>query len=529
MRYWPFMAKSRRYWAAVTVILAWGAALGWLALRRTGQSDLSLIASQASLRLAPGEAWFRVMAGEVQIGYAGITLDTLENGRYRIREQVSLELPGDTALIRTIRSTEYYLGAGLSVDSLISRIVRPGRRDEFRASEREGGWDVATSWDGTTTSGRMELAASPQGVTPAPVPLRVVPLRLALVGALATGDERTLPVAAGWPAAAWSTTMTTARDSVAIFADSSEVHPESGQWVPVTWDTVRTRELLMDSPEGPVRMVLDPRGTVISIEHPFGVRWVREEFSVARFNFRNALASLEPAIRAQLPVLTRAPLRGEHLRPDAQGTTYAITRRDGGSIDGALLATLASGRQRVARGELTVAQQGSSLGRPGRMVPADPLIQLEHPLVVAFADTMESSITPTGFKELSKALMARVQADTALRAAVDAAGALRLGRARPEGLARLMVAVLRRNGFNARLAIGVRPVGDTLLTHAWVEAIHRSYSDWISIDPATGEIMSTTWIRLSHAGSATPEDLLPLVADVRFTPVTAPATEGATP
>ena len=96
-------------------------------------------------------------------------------------------------------------------------------------------------------------------------------------------------------------------------------------------------------------------------------------------------------------------------------------------------------------------------------------------------------------------------------AAVDAAGALRLGRARPEGLARLMVAVLRRNGFNARLAIGVRPVGDTLLTHAWVEAIHRSYSDWISIDPATGEIMSTTWIRLSHAGSATPEDLLPLV------------------
>lgn len=523
------MAKSPRYWAAVAVILTWGAALGWLALRRTGQSDLSLIASQASLRLAPGEAWFRVMAGDVQIGYAGITLDTLANGRYRIREQVSLELPGDTALIRTIRSTEYFLGAGLSVDSLISRFVRPGRRDEFRASEREGGWDVRTSGLGDTTQGRMELTANPQGVSTAAVPLRVVPLRLALVGALATGDERTLAVAAGWPAAAWSTSMATAGDSTAVFADSSEVHPDSGRWVPVTWDTVRTRALLVESPDGPVRMVLDPRGTVVSIEHPFGVRWIREEFSVARFNFRNVLDSLEPGIREQLPVLVRAASSGNGLVADDRETTYDVTRRDGRGVDGGLLARLASGRQRVARGHLTISRQGSSVGRPGRMVPADPMIQLEDSAIVAFANEVGPAVSSTEFAALARAIGLRVQLDTAMQAATDAAGALRSGRARPEGMARLMVAVLRRHGFSARLAIGVRPAGDSLLTHAWVEAIHRNFADWLSIEPTTGELMSTAWIRLGHAGSAAPEDLLPLVADVRFTPVTAPATEGVTP
>lgn len=525
------MAKSRRHWAAIGVIVAWAATLTWLAVRRTGQSDLSLIASQASLRLAPGEAWFRVMAGEVQIGYAGITLDTLANGRYRIREQVSLEVPGDTALIRTIRSTEYYLGAGLSVDSLISRYVRPGRRTEFRAEDAQAGWSVRVAGKGTPQGGRLELG---EGVAPlpmAPVPLRVVPLRLALVGALATGNERTLTVAAGWPAGAWSTTMTTAGDSTAIYADSSEVDPESGRWLPVTWDTVRTRALVLDTPEGPIRLVLDFRGTVVSLEHPLGVRWIREEFSVARFNFRSVLATLEPQIRNQLPTLVRAAAADNPATEAERRTTYAVTRRDGSAIEPRMLMLLGTGRQRVARGQLTVSRsrEGTTVGRPSRVVPADPLIQVEDSAVAQLAEQVAGLITPTGFGRLAAVIANRVALDTAESAATDAAGAVRSGRARPEGLARLMVAVLQHHGFSARLAIGVRPVGDTLMTTAWVEAVHRNYGAWLSIDPVSGKLMSTAWIRISHAGSAAPEDLLPLVADVRFTPVAAPTTEGATP
>ena len=92
-----------------------------------------------------------------------------------------------------------------------------------------------------------------------------------------------------------------------------------------------------------------------------------------------------------------------------------------------------------------------------------------------------------------------------------------------------MVAVLRRHNIGARLAIGVRPTAEGLLTGAWVEAVEGNSNEWSAIDPASGRPMSTAWIRLSHAGSAEPEDLLPLVADVRFTHVDALTDEGATP
>lgn len=525
----PLMAKSTRHWVAIAIVVSWGAALTWLAVRRTGQSDLSLIASQASLRLSPGEAWFRVMAGDVQIGYAGITLDTLSNGQYRIREQSSLEVPGDTALIRTIRSTEYFLGAGLGVDSLISRYVRPGRSTEFRVSESGPGWQVTSRGDGEAVSGRLEVIPVTGAQPMAPVPIRVVPLRLALVGALATGNSRTLPVASGWPPAGWPTTLEANGDSTVIFADSSETDPASGVWLPVTWDTVRTRSLVVDAPEGPLRLLLDTRGTVVAVEHPFGVLWVREDFSVARFNFRSSLVGAEAPIRQQLPALRRATPRDDADAASSRSTTYSVTRRNGAPINAALLVLLGTGRQRVARGELTISRQGAAAGRPGRNTPADPLVQVEDSAVVALAEQLSGVVLPTEFERLAASLARSVRLDTDMSAASDAAGAARSGRARPEGLARLMVAILRRNEFNARLAIGVRPFGDTLVTHAWVEAVHYGDSEWRSIDPATGRFMGTAWIRIAHAGSASPEDLLPLLADVRFTTVSTPTNEGAVP
>jgi hypothetical protein len=96
-------------------------------------------------------------------------------------------------------------------------------------------------------------------------------------------------------------------------------------------------------------------------------------------------------------------------------------------------------------------------------------------------------------------------------------------------LGRLLAAVLTRAGYRAHLAVGVQPVGDTLYTHAWVEASRRSDGWQQVLDPLTGQAPPTTWVRVAVAGSAAPEDLLPLVADVRFTLVTPPANEGAAP
>jgi hypothetical protein len=259
------------------------------------------------------------------------------------------------------------------------------------------------------------------------------------------------------------------------------------------------------------------------------VRWVREEFNVARFNFRNALDSLGAGIRAQLPPIRRAHASERLGDRDGGPTAYSVTRRDGSSVGVELLMPLSTGRQRYSRGTLVVSERGSIAGRPSRAVPADAYIQVDDSAVVAVSDGMGDLVTPTGFGRLAQALARQVVLDTTPDAAKDAAGAARTGRASPEGLARLMAAVLLRHGFSARLAIGVRPVADTLLTAVWVEAVHRNLGEWLAVDPISGRLMSTAWIRVSHAGTAEPAELLPLVADVRFTLVDPQATEGATP
>jgi transglutaminase-like putative cysteine protease len=125
-------------------------------------------------------------------------------------------------------------------------------------------------------------------------------------------------------------------------------------------------------------------------------------------------------------------------------------------------------------------------------------------------------------------LRQRVTVGTEETLPVDAARALRAGRARPDGVARLLAAVLARHGAATRYVVGVLPRGDTLYTHAWVELAWPD-SNWDTVDPLTGRRASTGLIRLARGGSSHPLDLMPLVSDVRFTPANEPASEGAVP
>lgn len=519
------MAMTKRSWAALLVVVAWGVALGWLGLRRLGMTDAARISSQAALRLAPGDAWFRIMAGATQLGYGGITLDTLADGTYRIREQLNIELPSDTGIYRAIRSTEYFLAAGLTIDSLVSRYTTARRNERLVATARDGGWDVRLLRPGLpTAAGRLHLE-QPSGAPLVPIPLPAVPLRLGLVGAIASGDARTVTVAAGWPPAALGGRATPGSDSTVIFADSSDVDSASGRWVPAALDTVQARVLLLESPIGPRRLLVDRRGTVVSLEEPFGVRWIREDFNVARFNFRQTVDSTGAALRAALPVVR--PLLGSGWLADTSGIgrSWRVTRRDGTLGDPSLRTLLNGPRQQFYRQDTLIVRRLASGEREEYRV-ADPFIQESDSGVVALAAELAPLFERGDDREAMAQIRARVRADTAIAAAPDAAGALREGRATVDGLARLAVAVMRRNGIAARYVTGVMPVGDTMFTHAWVEW-DRGRGRRGSLDPVTGRATSIGLIRLGVGGSSYPEDLWLHVADVRFTPVDMTTRQGA--
>lgn len=510
------------------MILAWGVALLWLLLRNTGQTDQSRIAQQASLRLAPGDAWFRVMAGDLQIGYAGVTLDTLSTGRFRIQEQVAIDLPSDSALTRAIRSSEITLGSTFTVESFGSRLSGVGHLASHRGSAEAGGWrvELMNPAGGTNASGLMQVIQPGRPQPVAPMPLRVVPLRLALVGALAAGDGRNLPIATGWPPVAWNASVSFDGDSSVIFADSSEMLPTDSTWQVVRVDTVQARALLIDSPEGPVRLQVDDRGTLVGVEYAFGVRWLRDDFDVARFNYGKALDSLAGRIRATLPILV--PHRGDGAAASVGdvGTTYQVSRRDGSPIRGGLLALVSEGRQQVVQGNLVIRAAPMAGRRDLRARLADPLAQTDSSSIEELSRQAPDDTSGAAFASWVASIRERVTLDYSPGAAQDAAGALASGRARPEGLARVIVAALNRQGHNARIAIGVRPgEGDTLHTHAWVEYSRYRQGSWRALDPFTGLPLDTRWVRISYGGSTAPGDLLPLVADVRFTPVAPGATE----
>ena len=512
----------------MAVILAWGAALTWLLLRNTSQTDQSRIAQQASLRLAPGDAWFRVMAGDLQIGYAGVTLDTLSAGRFRIQEQVAIDLPSDSALTRAIRSTEFTLGSTFSVETFASRLSGVGHLASHNGGAEAGGWriELKNSQDGTSATGLMQVVQPGRPQPVAPMPLRVVPLRLALVGALAAGDGRNLPIATGWPPVAWNASVAFDGDSTVVFADSSEMLPSDSTWLVVRRDTVQARALLIDSPEGPVRLQVDDRGTLVGVEYVFGVRWLRDDFDVARSNYGKALDTLASRIRSTLPILVPHRGNGAAAVESDVGTTYQVSRRDGSPIRAGLLGLVSEGRQQVIQGNLVIRSAPMAGRRDLRARLADPMAQADLPAIDELGLQAPSDTSAAAFAAWVASIREQVKLDYSAGAAQDAAGALSSGRARPEGLARLMVAALNRQGHHARLAIGVRPGGgDTLYTHAWVEYSRSRQGSWRAMDPFTGLPLDTRWVRVNYGGSTAPGDLLPLVADVRFTPVAPGATE----
>jgi transglutaminase-like putative cysteine protease len=155
-------------------------------------------------------------------------------------------------------------------------------------------------------------------------------------------------------------------------------------------------------------------------------------------------------------------------------------------------------------------------------LPRDPLSDETDPGVIALVTTARRNIPASRTDDaalidaLVREVARRVTLDTALTAPVGASAALTRQRARAEGMARLFVAAARAAGLSARLAIGIRPVGDGFESHAWAEV--RTTGLWNAVDPAFGRPRAATdLIRLGSSGPTAPWQLLPRVAQLRIT------------
>lgn len=510
----PSRPSSRRV-GALAILLAWAGALGWLATRELGENEASTLSARAALRLAPSEAWFAIMAGETQVGLVGVTLDTLSPG-YSILENYAFELPRGDTIGRASRSTLITLAPNLGVNRITSSLVSPERRQLF---EVLAGTSGPRTMRVTTNDERRSF---PLGGEEASVPTLVAPYRLVLTGALGAGQQRTLTLAGGWPPASRpGRARQTSNGRMAIFADSAD-RGADGVWRAAHFDTVATRTVLLDAPEGMVHLTVDERGGLVELAHPFGVRWVRTDFGLASQAFRERLDTAYGEVIRALPALHPLVTREATANgPDTVPRAFTITRRDGSPVAPWAIGGLASGRQRALGTQALEVGSAEPEPRNARDPDVhDPLTMRDAPEIAALATELAAPLEARAWRRVATALLARVTIDTGVTAPDDALGTLTAGRGRPDGLARLFVAVVQAGGGDARYVVGVAPRGDVLYSHAWTEVRDPQRRTWDAIDPVRGGgPAATDLIRIAWGGSSHPDDLMPYVADVRFTPV----------
>lgn len=510
------MRPSARNIVAIGVLLAWGASVAWLAVRSGNRTESALLRSEASLRLSPGDAWFQVMAGKAPLGIAGVTLDTLQSG-YRVRETLTLDLPGNSAVNRANRTTEFRMGPDLALERVESQDGILGFRRYLLIERGTNDWTA-------TLRRNDQVVARGQVVGELPTSLSLSPYRLALTGSLADNAERELPIVSGWPVVAGSATYRVARDTMVVFADSATQVGSSSVWAAAHFDSAAARTVLVRSAAGPLIMQVSLRGSLVGLEYPLGVRWVRTDFDlIIRAAGPGTMATNLTTEVPDLPVVLPWTSSGQRSNPADTVAAFLVTRRDGSRIGSERLELFAGEGIEYRRAVIGGAPAGDMLvvgpfrerRSPDTAPVQDPLIQESNPAVRAFADSFR---TPTGtdFGRLA-ARLRRFRVDTAAASPIDALGTLAAGRGRPDGLARLLVAVLHLHGWRARYVMGVAPVADTLFSHAWVEQWSPGDRQWVGIEPHTLEPMPAGMIRLAMAGSSHPADILPMVADVRFT------------
>lgn len=500
---------SPRALAGIVILLAWGGTLGWLALRRAAPQTADQLSRDAALRLAPDDAWFALEASGIQVGIAGVTLDTLSPG-YRVVTTLSHEIPRGDGVIRATRQTRTRLSPTLQLVEATSRSSVGGSRQEE--------WSLTVAGDTLTARDGRELRTGRRiAGTEAPQTFEGLPYRLAMTGGLAPDRQRTVPLAASFPPTLLGTQVQVGRESTVVFSDSAVVDA-NGTWRVALLDTTVAHATVLDGPAGPVRAWIDRRGMLAGLEPVFGATWVRRDFDLAVTAWRRVVAADTAALRRALPSLdwyaTGASV-------DTGTTTRRVraTRRDGRPIEPALLQRLSDGRQRVIEDRLVVREDpGPGGARAPRGTMSDALVDRDAPAVSAFAERFDALPPGLAGAERLVAMMPRLVAlDVSDSAAYGAERTARLRRGRPEGIARLAAALLQRQGLTARMVTGILPTAAGVLTHAWVEVWRPGEGGWLAMDPVLGRPRASTGlIRLAIGGTAHPDDLVPWLADVQF-------------
>lgn len=500
------------------VLLAWAAALAWLARREFVKGERGTLTEQRT-RLAPGAFFYTVNAGARQIGQLNLSVDTLVGG-VRLTELLVLDLPDRTITHQFAAGSALLLSPSLRLRSLTRSEIGVGIHERRDATFGPDSTLVAADSEGTLgIAARIRLRIDPAITLPV-----TLPYRAAFGGNLRVGRQFTLPLFDFGTGATRALSVRVTAESTFVVPDSAMWDSTQVRWVPAHSDTLRAWRLVHDAPGAPTVTWIDAGGSVVRQETAGGLTLERSAFEIVRNNYqirlrtesgrwRQSVPGMVPLVAAGLPLDTTAATQAFLLQPDSAATIAGRPR------------LLEGGRQTVRGDTLIVSRfttaDSSAADRPAESEPGQTLSVMDDEIRRTAIRLVRGASNPEErARRLTLWVSQQVATDSSVDASQTALFTFNRRRGGPDGKARLLATMAVAAGIPARVASGLAILPGGSFGHAWTELwVGR----WVAADPSYGQYpASASLVRLLVGARSRPADLLPVTASARFLPLRSP-------
>ena len=508
---------TRRGAVAVTVLVAWAAGMAFF-LRREHLNAPAQRLAEASLRVSPGAAYYRIEKDGRQIGFASSTIDTTRGGLL-ISDYLSADLPVGGAEHRATATSDVRLSRGLALA-------------DFRLSFEADGSPIAVSGRTLGDSSLQvviahdETAADTQRVAlSGPIVLpTIVPIAIALGEEPSVG--RTYTLSSFDPVSLAPRPLAIRVDAESSFTvpDSARFDEGRRRWMVARRDSVHAWRIATDGPSA-VRAWIDEQGRVVELQHALGFSLRRTAYEIAFENWRLDGGMRSRAVSSDRDVLETTAIAASATLDRTRPSRVTLRLR-GATLNGF---ALNGGRQSLRGDTLTIAQEDTTLGETRYAMPMplamrmsfrhelspEPLVQSGDARIVQLArrirgDTRDPILAARRINQW-------VYDSLKKTVAVTIPSAIQVLESRSGDCnehTQLFIALSRAAGIPARAAAGLAHVGDKFYYHAWPEVF---VGKWIAVDPTFGQFPAdAAHVRFVYGGLARQAELLRLMGTLKI-------------
>ena len=499
----------------VSILLVWLTMVGWQVRREYFQPELTRLTA-AALGLAPGVSFYTLTMGDRTVGQATSRLDTLSDG-FRLEDVMNLELPalGQTGV--AVARTSVKLSPALVMESFDFTLDSEVGR--FAASGTMG---ADTTLNVTIRSAGSEQNLSFRMPQP-PVMSNVVPIRIAMSGALRVGETIRLPVFDPTSLSTRTVEVRIMEHDTLVVTDSVSLDPTTRRWSSAHVDSIPAWRIAEIFGGIQVESWVDADGRVLRSSSPLGFAMERTEYELARQGQEDARLVDASPIDSDVILSTAVQSnvdfdnveQHDELRFRLTGVDLAGFQLDGG-------------RQTLRGDTLIVRRERWDDVAPDYTLPysfmdlrealePEPLIQSDDPRIRDQARSMTAAraqwrqdpkdvsrqLTTSVFRMLEKSITFSIP---------NAVQVLETRRGDCNEHTVLYVALARALGLPARTAVGLVYVNGAFFYHAWPEVW---LDGWVAVDPTFGQVPAdASHIRFVIGGLAQQVEIVRLIGNL---------------